>query len=152
MYLAKDIGGNSWSFGNFRPEHKTRNVIFPCFTYRDAGDAMRWLTDAFGLEKQASFTEHGQVVHAEMSFGGSGIMFGSMREEEPDNPWANAPFGIYVRVGDIDAHYARARAAGAEIIRELNDTSYGAREYSARDIEGNLWSFGTYLPEWMAPA
>lgn len=27
-----------------------------------------------------------------------------------------------------------------------DDIVYGSREYSARDIEGNLWSFGTYDP------
>jgi uncharacterized glyoxalase superfamily protein PhnB len=52
-----------------------------------------------------------------------------------------------VYVPDTDAHYARARAAGAEIVRELADTPYGSREYSARDVEGNLWSFGTYYPQ-----
>jgi uncharacterized glyoxalase superfamily protein PhnB len=57
--------------------------------------------------------------------------------------------GLYVYVEDVDAHHARAAAAGADIVRPLNDTSYGAREYSLRDPEGNLWSFGTYLPGWM---
>jgi uncharacterized glyoxalase superfamily protein PhnB len=31
-------------------------------------------------------------------------------------------------------------------VRELEDMDYGSREYSARDPEGNLWSFGTYDP------
>ena len=54
--------------------------------------------------------------------------------------------GINIVVADPDAHYERARAAGAEIVRELTDEDYGSREYSARDLEGNLWSFGTYDP------
>jgi len=57
------------------------------------------------------------------------------------------PTGVFVYVDDLDAHYERARAAGAEIGRELADTDYGSREYMARDPERNLWSFGTYLPE-----
>lgn len=54
----------------------------------------------------------------------------------------------YVVVEDPDAHHnhKRAQAAGAEIVRELTDQDYGSREYSARDPEGNLWSFGTYDP------
>jgi len=52
----------------------------------------------------------------------------------------------YVIVSDIDAHYARAKAAGAEIVRPLADTDYGSREYAARDPEGQVWSFGTYDP------
>jgi uncharacterized glyoxalase superfamily protein PhnB len=53
---------------------------------------------------------------------------------------------IYIVVQDSDAHYARAKAAGAEIIRELEDQDYGSRDYTARDLEGNIWSFGTYDP------
>ncbi len=49
-------------------------------------------------------------------------------------------------MGDVDAYYARAQAAGALIVRPLADTDYGSREYSARDIEEHLWSFGTYRP------
>jgi hypothetical protein len=33
-----------------------------------------------------------------------------------------------------------------EIVRELANTDYGSREYSARDFEGHLWSFGSYDP------
>jgi uncharacterized glyoxalase superfamily protein PhnB len=51
---------------------------------------------------------------------------------------------LYVAVDDVDAHYAQAKSAGAEITRELNDTDYGSREYGARDLEGHHWSFGTY--------
>lgn len=49
-------------------------------------------------------------------------------------------------MNDIDAHYARAKAAGAEITRPIADADYGSREYSVRDCEGHLWSFGTYDP------
>ena len=54
--------------------------------------------------------------------------------------------GIYVRVADPDAHHARAKAAGAEIVMGLVDQEYGSREYAARDPEGYLWCFGTYQP------
>jgi uncharacterized glyoxalase superfamily protein PhnB len=59
----------------------------------------------------------------------------------------HGPSSTYVVVDDPDAHHERAVAAGAEIVRELTDTDYGSREFSARDPEGNLWSFGTYRPE-----
>ncbi|MGH7869666.1 MAG: VOC family protein, partial [Candidatus Dormibacteraceae bacterium] len=57
-----------------------------------------------------------------------------------------SPIGIYVIVEDPDAHYRQAKTAGAEIVQELTDQEYGSREYSTRDLEGNLWSFGTYDP------
>jgi uncharacterized glyoxalase superfamily protein PhnB len=52
----------------------------------------------------------------------------------------------YVIVEDADAHYARAKAAGAEIVMEVEDQDYGGRLYSCLDPEGHLWSFGTYDP------
>ena len=55
--------------------------------------------------------------------------------------------GVYVIVDEIDAHYERASRRGAEVLRALQDTDYGSREYMARDPEGNIWSFGTYRPE-----
>jgi uncharacterized glyoxalase superfamily protein PhnB len=56
-----------------------------------------------------------------------------------------------VAIEDVDAHYRKALAAGAEIVRELSDTEYGSREYLARDLEGHLWSFGTYRPAEILP-
>jgi uncharacterized glyoxalase superfamily protein PhnB len=53
---------------------------------------------------------------------------------------------LYAVIEDPDAHHDRAVAAGATVVRELSDQDYGSREYSARDLEGNLWSFGTYDP------
>jgi uncharacterized glyoxalase superfamily protein PhnB len=64
---------------------------------------------------------------------------------EPPNALAST-VSIYAVVADPDAHHARAAAAGARIVRELADQPYGSREYSARDREGNLCSFGTYDP------
>ena len=53
---------------------------------------------------------------------------------------------LYIAVSDPDAAHARATQAGAEVVRELTDTDYGSREFTVRDPEGNLWSFGTYNP------
>ena len=49
-------------------------------------------------------------------------------------------------VDDADKHYARAVAAGAEIVMEIRDEDYGGRGYSCRDPEGHLWNFGSYDP------
>jgi uncharacterized glyoxalase superfamily protein PhnB len=124
-----------------------RPNIFPSFKYRDAHAAMDWLERAFGFTRQAVYSGPvGTVGHAELTLGAGTIMLGSLGEPDPSNAWAAEPRGVYVHVPDADAHYARAKAAGAEIVRDLADTPYGSREYSARDAEGNLWSFGTYYP------
>ena len=85
------------------------------------------------------------VAHAQMRLGPGMIMLGSGRHEPP-SPWDAVAQGIYVFVPDVDAHYARARDAGAEIVSELRETDYGSREYSVCDPEGHLWAFGTYDP------
>ena len=62
----------------------------------------------------------------------------------PANVWTTVREGVYVTVADPDQHHARARAAGRRIEQPLKDTDYGSREYTARDADGRLWSFGTY--------
>jgi uncharacterized glyoxalase superfamily protein PhnB len=91
----------------------------------------------------------GSVRHAEMSFGPGVIMVGSMRPgamlvSPRDLPGVHQSF--CVQVDDPDAHCAVARAAGAEITQEPQDTDYGAHGYTARDLEGNHWYFGNYRP------
>jgi uncharacterized glyoxalase superfamily protein PhnB len=72
-------------------------------------------------------------------------MLGSDRGDGPVGSHAGQGW-LYVVIENPDPHHERAVAAGAEIVRPLEDTDYGSRDYSARDPEGNLWSFGTYRP------
>ncbi|MGE0151390.1 MAG: VOC family protein [Reyranellaceae bacterium] len=124
-----------------------RPNVFPALKYQNAGAAIDFLTSAFGFAKGAVYPGEGDAIaHAELKLGPGTIMLGS-DAKNPDNPWDAVRIGIYVQVDDVDAHYARARKAGARIVRPLADTDYGAREYSAYDNEGNLWSFGTYHPD-----
>jgi uncharacterized glyoxalase superfamily protein PhnB len=80
-------------------------------------------------------------------------MLGSTRDDEYGKlqkpPRALGGAGsqsAYIIVDDADAHYARALAAGAEIVMDIKDEEYGGRGYSCRDPEGHLWNFGTYDP------
>jgi uncharacterized glyoxalase superfamily protein PhnB len=120
----------------------TKPDVYPILRYRDAHAAIDWLCRAFGAERMLVVPdEDGSVRHAELKLGNGAVMLGGVR----DDGWGSAGTGaVYVAIPDPDAHYAKARAAGAEIIRELSDTPYGSREYGARDLEGNAWSFGTY--------
>jgi uncharacterized glyoxalase superfamily protein PhnB len=125
--------------------------IFPALRYRDANAAIEWLKRAFGFQEKAVYRgEDGAVNHAELALGAGLVMLGQSRPDGwlgSSTPEARASTAsIYIVVADPDAHYERARTAGAEIVRELTDEDYGSREYSARDPEGNLWSFGTYDP------
>lgn len=122
------------------------NVI-PALRYKDGAAAVEFLGKAFGFEKHfvVSGETAGTIAHAQLVFGLGMVMLGSGRHDPP-NPWDTVTQGVYVYVEDVEAHYHRAKAAGAEIVMELYSTPYGSREYSARDPEGHLWSFGTYDP------
>lgn len=132
----------------------TVSTVIPAIRYRDANAAIEWLCKAFGFEKHLVVPdENGTVAHAQLAFGNGMIMLGSAREDE-FGQWVKPPSEIggigtqsaYVIVEDANAHYARAKAAGAEIVMEVEDQDYGGRLYSCLDPEGNLWSFGTYDP------
>lgn len=131
------------------PQQGRPNVI-PALFYNDAPAALDWLAKAFGFEARFVVPgPEGTVVHSEMTLGGDVLMVATARDEmgwksPRDLPAVNQ--SLYVIVDDPDAHYLRAKAEGAEVVRELNDTDYGSREYSAKDLEGHLWSFGTYRP------
>ena len=123
-------------------EHPT---VFPTLSYDDAQAAIDFLVEAFGTERHAVYTgDDGKIQHAELRFGNGIVMLGSAGGEA--GATRGRAGGIYIAIEDPDAHCARARAAGAEITRDLYDTEYGSREYNAKDPEGNSWYFGTYQP------
>jgi len=121
-----------------------RPNVFPALRYRDAPAAIDWLVAVFGFQKQAVFTNPaGAVAHAQLQLGPAVIGLNSAHDT-PGNPWSGIQQGIYVRVDNVDALHGRAAAAGADIVSPLTDMDYGSREFSARDLEGHLWAFGTY--------
>jgi uncharacterized glyoxalase superfamily protein PhnB len=142
------------------PTHEPSRV-YPTIRYQDAPAMIAWLQRAFGFELRVAYPgpegdEHDRIDHAELAFGSGLIMLGSIREDDFAIMTGAAMTGessrssgdaAYLAVEDADAHYARARAAGAEILRELGDTDYGSRDFICRDPEGRVWCFGTYWPK-----
>jgi len=134
------------------------HALIPCLRYNDAQAAIEFLCTAFGFERKAVYADEGDpsiVHHAELLLHGQMIMLGSDRPGEVKDKyrWKTvAEAGgitacIYAVVEDPDAHCARARAAGAEILTAPKDNDgYPGRGYDARDTEGNVWNFGSYDP------
>ena len=124
--------------------------IFSAVRYADAPAAIAFLIEAFGFERHAVHAApDGTIAHAELRLGTGVLMLGSATPPDPTNPWTEVSAGVYAALetaAEVNAHHARATVNGAEIVRPLETTSYGSREYSARDLEGHLWSFGTYNP------
>ena len=133
-------------------------TFIPCLRYRDAPAAIEWLCSAFGFEKHLVVpNDDGTIAHAQLSFGNGMIMLGSVVKNEfgslmkqPDEVGGGQTQSTYVIVTDADAAYARAKAGGARIAMEIRDEDYGGRGFSCFDVEGHLWSFGSYDP-WSRP-
>ena len=124
-------------------------TLYPSLRYRDPRAALAWLHEAFGfVERAVHEGPDGTIVHAEMDAAGGVIMLGS-DEGRSEDRFGGSHAGqswVYVSIEDPDGVFAAAVAAGAEVVRPLEDQDYGSRDFSVRDPEGNLWSFGTYAP------
>lgn len=120
--------------------------IYPTLRYDDATAAIAFLTSAFGLTpEEVNINDDGTIGHAELSWDGGVIMLGT--RSDPPGEFDTGQAVIYLVVEDVEAHHARAAAAGANIAYPPVERSYGSREYGALDPEGNVWSFGTYRPK-----
>jgi uncharacterized glyoxalase superfamily protein PhnB len=133
-----------------------RSTIVPSLRYRNALAAIDWLIGAFGFEKQAVYLgpDNTTVMHAQLTFGNGMVMLGSVDNGgevanlmvQPDEIGLRETKGIYVIVSDADAVYSTAKAAGAPMVLDIRDMDYGGRAFTCRDLEGHLWSIGTYDP------
>jgi uncharacterized glyoxalase superfamily protein PhnB len=139
--------------------------IVPMIAYADAAAAIDWLSEAFGFSERAEqrvTDADGTVTHAELERDGATIMLatpnrayqGPRRHRETceaarrwqDNPWVID--GLFVTVDDVGAHHARAVAAGATVIRPLEEVAIaGMHLYTAEDPEGHRWMFGQPLAD-----
>ncbi len=131
--------------------------LYPALRFRDAERMIAFLADAFGFTVHAKYmTPDGKVGHAELALGSSMLMCGDVKEDAfgamVGAPDAGGGKAMYLAVPDADAAFARATAAGAEILQGLTERDYGSREFVCRDPEDNVWSLGTYWPKAHEPA
>ncbi len=100
---------------------------------------MNGFREAFAFSELVVYRgDQGKVHHAEMHLGPGIFMFG---EGDPSEQ------GVYVAVDYVDAHYARANAAVPSSCESAKTRRTSHREYTALDLQGHLWSFGSYRPE-----
>ena len=116
-------------------------------TCKDPFAALDWLEKAFGFERTMVITDaEGNLGHSQMKFGDGYIMVGPELADHvasPSSVGGKNTQSIHVHLKDgINVHCARSKAAGAVIVRKLEDQFYGDRVYSAQDPEGHVWSFG----------
>jgi uncharacterized glyoxalase superfamily protein PhnB len=122
------------------------DVILPHLTYRDVAEAIAWLTRVFGFTEHYRYGEPGgEVQGAQMRLGDAWIMLNSVRPGRATPAQAGLHTqSLTVFVEDVDAHYERARSAGARIEEPLHETAYGERQYGVEDLEGHSWLFSRH--------
>ena len=140
------------------PEAYRPKGLSSAVCYQDAKAAFRWLEEAFGFEPLFVLLDaEGNLGHSEMTYGNSVVMVGNEWSEDHRSPKSiggKNSQSIHVQLAegeDLDAHYQRARAAGAEILMEPKMQFYGDRTYRARDPEGHIWTFSVTVKR-MTPA
>jgi uncharacterized glyoxalase superfamily protein PhnB len=148
-YGARDSEGHLWGFGTYSmADAPGAPTLSPGLRYEDGSGAIEFLTKAFGFEKGVVVPgPDGAIAHAELWLEPGLIMLGSVKRQDDAQVWGRNRQSISAVVEDPDSHYAKAKSAGAKIVHELADTPYGSRGYSAHDVEGKVWTFGTYRPK-----
>jgi len=129
----------------------SKQRIIPMLSYDDCPAALDFLAKAFGFEERFRFAmPDGKIGHAEIGYDDNVVMVASSYEPFGLTSPRNLPLRhgqIFCTVDDVDAHYRRARAAGATIAAEPEDQSHGHRIYRALDLEGHRWIFAAPLPK-----
>ncbi len=127
--------------------------IVPYLAYADAPAAIEFLCGAFGFEERFRFPmPDGSIGHAEIVYEGNVVMLASAGEEGEEMGFrspkdlSGVHSQVYCRVNDVDAHYERAKTAGATIATAPKD-QHGQRAYRAMDAEGHRWIFSTPFGE-----
>ena len=131
-------------------------AVVPMPTYEDVGAASEWLCAAFGFEERERYTDAGgTVTTAVLAVPGGGVVMLGWTGPHYQSPrrhrescaaaarWLEVPYvvdGVLVSVDDVDEHCARARAAGATVLTEPEETPHG-RLYRVEDPEGHRWMF-----------
>jgi uncharacterized glyoxalase superfamily protein PhnB len=110
-----------------------RATVIPTLAVRDVVAATDWLCSAFGFRVRLRIGDH----RAQLVFGDGAVIL----TELPAGVGVVADHGVLVRVTDVDAHHARALAAGAEVVRPPETHPYGERQYVAHDPDGHAWTF-----------
>lgn len=128
-----------------------RASLIPGLFYDDPNAALDWLAKAFGFELRMSYTDDaGRIAYAEVELEEALLAVRQARGHSPDDRSPRAAGGVNtahlaVVVPDVDAHCARARAAGARVVEPPSDKFYGLRSYAVEDCEGHRWSFESQL-------
>src|SRR4051794_413329 len=123
-----------------------RALVIPVLAYPDVRQAVDWLGSMFGFVERLQIAEH----RAQLDIGDGGAMIVAeyiLRDRRPTTGTEHAGHAVMVRVPDVQAHFERVRARGAEIVQPPVDHPYGERQYVVKDLGGHRWTFSQTLAD-----
>jgi uncharacterized glyoxalase superfamily protein PhnB len=118
------------------------NIVLPHIIYRNVSEAITWLNHAFGFAEHYRYGD--PVSGAQLRLGDAYIMVREARGNQVPAQLGYGTQSLTVFVEDVDAHCARAKAAGAKIVEDLNQTAYGEHQYGVEDLDGHHWLFARH--------
>ena len=121
--------------------------VVPILIYADVARAIDWLSAAFGFKERLRAERQGIVGHAQRVVADGAIMLGRQGAEyHPPRPGEVQQY-VHVTVENADAHFERAKNAGARIVQPPHDMPFGERQYTAEDPEGHRWTFSQHIAD-----
>jgi uncharacterized glyoxalase superfamily protein PhnB len=122
--------------------YRPTSTVYPRLAYADEAAAIAWLIEAFGFQERDRKENADGSVLAWLELSGGVVLvcragYGLLSPDEA----GGVSEKTVCYVDDVVAHHGRAKAAGAVIDRELDDTPWGDRRYEAIDPQGHRWHF-----------
>jgi PhnB protein len=136
---------------NVNPIPEAYRGATPYLSVKDATDAIEFYKRAFGAREVIRVRQpDGKIGHAELRIGDAPIMladeFPEINFRSPESI-GGTPVTILIYVNDVDALVDQATAAGAKLMRPVEDQSYGGRVGVLEDPFGHSWSFATHIED-----
>jgi len=123
--------------------------LYPYLRVHSTAEAIDFYSRAFGATELFRLTEpSGRIGHAEIKIGPATLM---LSDEYPENgirgpkSLGGTTFSIHLHVADVDSTFEQAVAAGASVVRPLQNQFYGERSGTVRDPFGHEWLIGGHL-------
>ena len=125
------------------------DTVLPHVLYQDLPAAIAWLSKAFGFVEHYHYGE--PMSGAQVYLGRAVVMLKRVRGQASPADLGFGTQSLTIFVEDVEAHYARAKAAGAKILEEPHETVYGEFQYAAEDLDGHHWLFSRHARD-LSPA
>ncbi len=125
------------------------DILLPHVVYHNVQEAVAWLSRVFGFTENYHYGNSGGLVDGAQIYLGKAYIMVTGAHRGGATPAKSGTYSqsLTVFVDDVEAHYRRAKAAGAKIVEELNVTCYGERQYGVEDLDGHHWLFSQHAKD-----